>query len=597
MSAWPNDVRHVVDGEPVDAATTGRPTRTLEGQTRYLKERLAGIEAGDAVVLGDRTVAPETLVGSPVYYDPVNDRFDLALAAIDTDANGYAAGAASADVIGVVLRKSSSTLADICIVGAVSLDLSAVVEGDVLPGRYYLSGRTPGVLVRSRPGVGVAVLVADGAGTVYVNPQPRDIADSHLHFKVDLYTQPAGEMRQRQPDERYEIDDPDSNDPGWLPADHAVFEGLAPAGAKFGYNLEQHPELADLWPPLPTEAASLVLFRAEDSGVGVELPLGSQGLAIIDAAGLWWMSDCYGQAPWEANLNTNPSASSSLVSSSAGDSCPAPGRKLSVYFSKVRYAIDKSTVTSLTAADPNGPIQFVDCYGNPATTGALVARYLPGLAIAKDDEVGSLAVKGINEAGKLVRGRVTEGVRSKTTRLAVTGTASRTVDSKTYAQGLIELDLDSDPGERLLNAQVVRLDGARDRYDEEVMTLGLPAGVTSGLRLKFKVPPEAALPGDPQITLRLTLIGKSAGTLPALSLAYRRVPAGSVVPAAVPSTDTALADTSTVALGADEYVTLDAEAFDIAAEDTVFVSITRGDSDGYGGEVGVLDAVAVLTAG
>ena len=32
-------------------------------------------------------------------------------------------------------------------------------------------------------------------------------------------------------------------------SDDVIFNGLAPAGAKFGYNISKHPDLEKVWPP------------------------------------------------------------------------------------------------------------------------------------------------------------------------------------------------------------------------------------------------------------------------------------------------------------------------------------------------------------
>lgn len=597
---WQNDVYHPEDGQPVDAQTAGRAGRALEQRTAYLKARLEALEAGEAVVLWEETVADDVRVGMPVYFNPDAARFEKALAALDTDPNGYLAGAASSDVVGVVSYKHNSTLADVVVSGRAVIDLTEAVADKTAGGRYYLSGQEAGKLTLQRPGVTVPVLVATGVDdVVYVNPQLRDLGDSHLHFKFDLHTQPAGELAPPAAGERHVIADPDPNDPGWLPAGHEAFDGLAPAGAKFGYNLAQHPELSRLWPPLPTEAAAVVLFRAEDDGAGVELPLGRTGLVVVDENGLWWMSDCYGDVPWATDLNTAPSLSSSLVSSSAGaDDCPRrTERRLVLYFGKVRYAIDRSVVTSLAAEDPAGPIAFVDCDGNAATTGALKARFTGKFLVGKEDEDGSLALKGIGDDGKFTRGRVTEGVRSKSTRVTLTGTATTVQGEKTYQQGLVELDFDADPDARVINPQVVRVNDARDRYYEDVMFLGLPDGQESGLRYKFKMPAADAFPETPKLKFRVSLLGLVAGTLPALELTYRRIGVGSTAPTALPTSDTALPITTAVAVDVDEYVTVESDEFTVAAEDTVLFSLTRTGTGGYNGEVGVLDAVAVLVAG
>lgn len=599
-TTWQNDVYHPENGEPVDAQVAGRATRALEQRSAYLKARLEALESGEAVFLWEETVADDVRVGMPVFFNAATARFEKALAALDTDANGQLAGAASSDVIGVVAYKHNSTLADVAVAGRVVVDLTEAVADKTAGGRYYLSGMEAGKMTLQRPGVTVPVLVATGVDdVVYVNPQLRDLGDSHLHYKFDLYTQPAGELAPPEAGLRHVIADPDANDPGWLPAGHEAFDGLAPAGAKFGYNLAQHPDLSRLWPPLPTEAAALILFRAEDAGVGVELPLGRTGLVVVDENGLWWMSDCNGDVPWASDLNTAPSLSSSLVSSSAGaDDCPRrTERRLVLYFAKVRYAIDRSVVTSLAPEDAAGPLKFVDCDGNVATTGALFARFTGAFLVGAEDQPGSLALKGIGDDGKFLRGRVTEAIRSKSTRVTLTGSATTTQGEKVYQQGLVELDFDADPDARIINPQVVRVNDARDRYYEDVMFLGLPDGQESGLRYKFKLPAGDAFPETPKLKLRLTLLGLVAGTLPALDLSYRRLPTGSTVPAALPTSDTTLAVTTALAVAADEYVTVESDEFTVAAEDTVLFSLTRAGTGGYNGEVGVLDAVAVLVAG
>lgn len=598
---WVNDVKHVTDGERVDAQVTGRPSRALEQQTAYLKARLEALESGEGVYLYEVTCEADALVGQPVYFSADNQRFERGLAALDTDAEGGLIPADSCNVIGVVWYKHSGTKCDVLTYGKGQVSLANAVDGDVLPGHYYLSGREAGKLTLQKPGVTVPVLVATGANDiVYAHPQLRDLAESHVHYRFELHLQPAGTTVPPDPSGRHVISVADPGDPGWLPADHETFGGLAPRLAAFGYNLDQHPELARVWPPLPGDAVAVTLFKETD-GNGVELPTGADGLVVIDRHGIWWMSDCYGDVPWAVEFNNSSSSAVSSASSHTSQTAPecprAKHRKLVLSFARVRYATDKSVVTSLEAADPDGPIKIVNCDNKPAKTGALVVKYDASAAIEKDDLDGSLVFKEFGETGKVKRGRVIEGVRSTTGRIAVAGSASKKIGTKTYAQGLVELTFDAEPESRVLNPQMIRTDDAKDRYYREVMYLGLPPDQASGLRYKFKLPAADALPASPQVKFRVMLFARQAGTLPALSLTYRRIPRPDGNDP-LPTTETSLAIDTAVAVAQDEYLEVESDPINTVAEgDIVLFSLTRADDDGYAGEVGVLDAVAVLVPG
>ncbi len=598
---WVNNVPHVADGQRVDARNTGTPTRALEQQTAYLKARLDALEAGEGVYHYEVTCEAEALVGQPVYFNTEAQRFERALAAIDTDAEGGLVPADSCNVVGVVWYKHNSTKCDLLTFGKGQVSLANAVDGDVAPGHYYLSGREPGKLTLQKPGVTVPVLVATGADDiVYAHPQLRDLAESHVHYRFELYLQPAGTVVPPAGGDRHVIDPADPNDPGWLPADHDTFQGLAPGAAAFGYNLDQHPELARIWPPLPGDAVAVTLFRETD-GNGVELPVGLDGLVAIDRHGIWWMSDCEGDVPWETGLNTSGSSAVSSASSHTSQSAPecprVKKRKLVLSFARVRYATDKSVVTSLEVADPDGPIKVTDCDGRPARTGALLIKYDATAAIEKEDAAGSLVFKAFGETGKVQRGRVVEGVRSTTGRIAVTGSAVHKVGTKTFQQGLLEITFDAEPENRVLNPQTVRVDDAKDRYYQDVMYLGLPPDQASGLRYKFKLPAADALPTSAELKLRVLLFARQAGTLPDLTLTYRRIPRPSGNDP-LPTSETSLTIATGVAVAQDDYLEVESENIAGVAEgDIVMFSLTREAGDGYAGEVGVLDAVAVLVPG
>ena len=599
---WVQNVGHVRDGEEVRASVTGRATRALEKQTGYLKERLEGLEESEAVFARGQIVEPDAAVGMAVYFDTADQRFERALAALETDpSTGALVTAPSSDVVGVIWFKESSTTADILLLGKARLALDAAVDGAPIAGQYYLSAVEPGKLVRRRPGLGVPVLFATGTDDVVIcRPVPRDLTEGHVHYKLSLVTFPAGTVVPPDAGERHVITNPDESLPGWLPAGHASFQGLAPPKAAFGYNLDQHPELARLWPPLPEDAASVTLFRNDVDGYGSELPMGPRGLVVVDRNGIWWMSDCYGDVPWETSLNNTDSTSSSLVSS-AGPECPRDTvRALVLYFAKVQFATDKGVVTSLEPADPLGPLAVLNCDGDPAKTGALKIAFNGRFLIDRNDEAGSLVVKSVTNAGKLNRGRVIEGVKAADASVTVVGThefnAGTAEEPDPYQQGLVTIRANIEPAERIILPQLIRVNDAKERYYQADMYLGLPPARASDLRLKFRLPGADGFPASPKLKLRVVLLARTAGTIPTLTLAYRRIPRPSGA-TPLPVTDTALALTTGLAVGADEYAEFESAAFTVAAHDVVLFSLVRGASDGYAGELGVLDVVAVLAEG
>jgi hypothetical protein len=255
-------IEFIKNFEPVAAGTPNRPLRQLDENIRFLRDVIEAAEIGSTVFARDQTVEPDTPVGTPVYFNASSQRFERGLAAVETDLDsGQLVTAASSHVWGIVYTKMNSTLADILLFGHAELDISAAVDEAVTAGIYYLSGTTPGKLVRQRPPVSVPILRTDDDGKVFVNVQWEDFLNDHVHFKFDLVAAPAGEHTPPAEADPHTITSPDSSLPGWLPADDAIFGGKAPEGAVFGYNLSADASLASAWPPLPTDSSVLQMLK------------------------------------------------------------------------------------------------------------------------------------------------------------------------------------------------------------------------------------------------------------------------------------------------------------------------------------------------
>ena len=601
--SWNANINFIQDGERVDANVSGRPDRALSDRTSYLKDRIDAIDNGQALFAFDVAVESSVLVGQAVYWNATSQQFEKALASVVIDAEGSLVNSAESEVVGVVFSKTSSTVATLLISGKAALDISNAIVGSVQVGRYFLSANTVGQLERQAEGASIPVLYADGNGIVFVQPQYKNIAENHCHFKFDLYTTVAGVHGIPAPGQRHAITSPDASKPGWLPADHASFQDLAPKGAAFGYNLAQHSDLNRVWPPMPAEYAAVVLFSG-DKGLGQELPMGETGLVVIDRHGLWWMSDCYGDVPWDINYTT--SFSSSEVSQGDTPECPRDlTRKLVLYFAKVRYGGKATVVTSLRTDSPTSPLVVTDLDDNPSNVGDLKIKFDGGLMIANDTAQGSLVLKELS-SNQFRRGRVVEGIKSANNSVTITSTASRLDGGVTLHQGVVSIEANLDGVERLIIPQVVRLIDVRERYENDIMYLGFPSGIQTSVRYKFKLPGADGFPASGQVKLRLWVTGDaSTAALPKFDVSYRRLPRATTA-AAIPVTDTNLDwDAASLTSGTfgtittDQYLEVDTETFSVDESDVVLFTVTRnlGGDDGYAGEIGILDAVAVLSPG
>jgi hypothetical protein len=350
-------LRLIRTGEPVTAGVTNRAPAQIDRNVRYLWDVVQAAGIGSTVYARKVTVEAGAVPSVPVYYNGTTQRFERALAVASADpTTGVVETAASSHVFGLVTFKHNATLADVLLFGYAELDLSAAVAGTVVSGLYYLSGVTAGRLVRQRPPVSVPVCRVAGT-RVFVNPQLVDFLDRHTHYRFPLTCLPAGDHTPPVGGGRHVITNPDTDLPGWLPADHASFAGKAPAGAAFGYNFAAHSALANAWPPLPVSQSYLEWSKGLDGDVGFTGVPGD--LCVVNKDGLWWMSDCYGDVPWPAFWDTTPGTGSSLTE--VLGECPRDlYMELVLWFAKVNFATDNAVVTSLRSLDDRLLVRCAD---------------------------------------------------------------------------------------------------------------------------------------------------------------------------------------------------------------------------------------------
>lgn len=167
-ASYVDSLSYIVNGEQVEASVANRTILQLKSNTDYLKNNLDNLGSKTSVIGSSFPVKSDVVVGTPVYYNTGNARYESAQAITGLS-----------NCVGVVLSKASATVADILLVGVASISISSVLQtGDVFSaGRYYLSETQAGKLTQTVPyhsvgtaAIQVSVLVADGTGNVIVLP-------------------------------------------------------------------------------------------------------------------------------------------------------------------------------------------------------------------------------------------------------------------------------------------------------------------------------------------------------------------------------------------------------------------------------------------
>jgi hypothetical protein len=416
-----------------------------------------------------------------------------------------------------------------------------------------------------------------------------------VHYKFDLVCAPAGTYTEPAAGNRHVITLADSTLPGWLPAGDPIFNGRAPLGAMFGYNLSAHTALKNVWPPIPVTEAYLEWDRGNATGSN-GINLGAAEACIIDRNGIWWMSNCYNDVPWPTAYNS-PGFSLSL-SDPPDAECPRRQQmSMRVWFTKPSFATDATVVTSLTALDPRLIVTCVD--GTPASVGALNID-LDLNFVSTAGNTGYQVLKEI-EGNSFKQGPVCEGLYTSSSAVTLASPSRRRLISGNNSspwlyQGPVEISVVPTES-REIEVQLIRLDGVEEQFYEDVTYLGFPASTATSIRCKLHVPSSTGF-ASPVISLKLRILGRSAGTLPALTVTARRLPkpsAGSSLALPLTASEFAVTIVTTATLSSsNRYIEVASTAFAVVNGYTLLFTVQRN-SDAYAGEVGILQMTGILT--
>lgn len=589
----------VRNGDPGSPSTVNTPLSQLQAGLTGLRNIVDDVEAGAIVVARRQPLESAAVLGSPVYWDTANQRFSLASAGIAAE-EGLLALSDQAMFQGIVIEKDTADTGTVLFLGFTdAANVTAAIEGATGEGQYYLSG-TPGRITKTRSSVVIPVLFITSTGKAIVTPQRDRNLDRHTHRSFSLVCRPAGESNTPTIGGQHTITEANPNRMGWLPAAHSSFGGNAPPQAVFGYNIAADAALAAAWPLDPVSACQLVWDKGKDIDVGgTVVPQGTAGLVIIDRNGIWWLSDCYDDAPWPADFANNYSTS---YSDDDAAECPRH-LEMSMQLHSVRPVLDVANmvVSSLISADPRLVIR---CAGTTesATTGHLEIDLDLELGVAEEDSRGATVLKTL-EDDQFTKGKVLEGIYALSSNVTLTSDLPTIkldpddANSANVYQGMVGLTVT--PQETLeLPVHLVRLNSVQEQYYEDTHYLGFQNGRNSSVRCRFNVPDNLSIP-TPKLGLRLRILGRGAGTLPTLTVTGRRIPRptdGLTTPEALPTSSSEFSVTITTAatVGANEYVEAAATAFTVAPGDVVLISISRSSGDAYAAELGLLKIAGIL---
>lgn len=618
-TAWKAVVRLIQNGLPVDANETNKPILDLIQRDQYLKDIIDLLNASEALYVRMAAVDSDVKLGQAVYLDTNAGVFKQGLAGVNFESSGNWGTVTPATLIwGIVVHKHTATVADICTFGVIrEIDMSLAMTDPDISGPRYLSAQNPGMLVRQKPAVSVYTLFWDADQQIaLVSPTPKALLEEHIHYRKQLYSVPAGKPNRPAYNEKHEILEPNSDLPGWLPASDPVFLGNAPAGAKFGYNIDKHPDLMDIFPPIPIDSYYIEVY-GEGWGTGREANV----VVRIDNNGIWWMRDDFGWAPWSIDYwdeYQSSLSSGSLSSIPGGDPAEIPPPvdllvghgyvddarlyTLGIYlwFTRMTLKTDGSVVASLTPC-PGSPIVVRDCNCDATqSTGHLTIDVDLSLLVNPTPVAGSMALKSVSGV-TFRQGYMVESVRSLSPNITVVGT----IAGASGQQGVLLLDfVNPITNDRELDTALIGLNNVQEESQQDILYLGFRTGIDSSLRGKMDIP-SIAFPSTANLKFRLRIVGTAAGTMPHLQLSYRRVPQTDADnPYPLPTTDTAIADidlslvNSGSPIVANSVVEVESESFEIAAGDTVYFTIAREGTDSgdtYAGTVGLIRQKGIVT--
>lgn len=546
------NITYINTNDPVSASVANTPLQQLNQKTDELRSKFDTTEAGNTLIYYDIPSDSSVQVGMPVYWDGENQCCKPAY--ISTELNEttsqYETGT-TADCIGLVYKKNSNYSADILISGIVNFPaFQSYFSGQT--GRFYL-GNTPGSLttIPNAQAFPLGVILGtlgpcDTAYRVYFNPCYTNSLLQHQHYSVDLKPE-------------YWDDVEDEN---------------APDDAVLAYGIDQDEELSKLWPPVPISAVSITVDWADNNEKigGKELTVNKESSLIhINDSGIYWMTE------------------SPTIPTGGSDYQVA---RVTLHFSKVQYSTRNAVVTSLQP-DINQPFKFVDCKGKEATGGDLYAQFTLNQNTVEDTEYKGVALKQFTEDWKSETTHVVNGVKINGNAV-VTSPSTFTHNGVTYNAGAIKIDLSPYAPNTEISPQIIKVGAAQEREVYGMTYLGLPAGRSSSLRLKFEIPGNYA-ESSIDFKLRMQCISAIEGTYANATVSYYKVArADTVRDIENLATGTTITCPFATSVSPHKMFEVESSSITVNAGDTVIITISREADTSYNADLAIARINGIL---
>jgi hypothetical protein len=387
----------------------------------------------------------------------------------------------------------------------------------------------------------------------------KNLVEDHVHYVAELDTATGVASTVK----------------GWVAAGNAIFSGLAPTGAVYGYNLSKDSSVNDLFPFVPADSTYYEL-----DGVG------SQGKIVSDNNGIWWM-----------DTGSDPSDSSLIKA----------------YFVKMVSKTNNTTVTSLTPGEDQ-PIRFVNCRGEDATTGDLIAMLNLVFNMGSPDTPGWNVLKELTGTNQFLSGPVVESIASDSLDISFVQSEGENQGTALDYGKAGQLIINYTPAElgRENPSTLVALYNAREESfetgTEEIPYIALPESEFSRVSYRFDVPSVGLTSPTYELTfwswILATIGALPSGTdLPELRIQYKVVSKadGTNKPqltSGFSASAPLVYQPNGTGLIANQYVRGGFSGIICAPGDQVYVLVNRNSSgsDGYGGDVGILRAGYSITS-
>lgn len=549
----------------------------IQANIRKVSGLITTSRIGQGVFAFDVAIDPAVKVGQPVFYNTTTNRFERSKLTILVGAGGRTYAGPESEAWGLVSEKCAGDRAHLLISGLASISLldSAGVASPA--GKFYLStaaGRLENSVVNS---LIVPVLLATGTGDVIFRPWFADTFPRYTPAMVELVTAPAGTATNVGNISTITAANPLNT--GWLPATHSVFGGLAPAGAKFGYNWKRDAQLQSGWPPINPAAATIFFDVGGGESSGYRSVVSDGERLTINANGIWWMQDTVGQTPWTY-----------LSEGATSGSRPHPqSRRMYLEADLTVQGTELRTgVTSLTSTIPW--LDTVSRGTNSAATVGDVALQLDLVNMFESlTDVSGVALKGFANS-KFLAGPVVAELYPGDSTVTLSGTRSA---GGGYI-GAVTISVNSNKEFDLLPTDSQLFGATMEAYGD-LIAIGLPPSRTSSFVNAFHVP--ASVSANAKLRFVLWLTGPQTYTVPASITLGTRVftrPSGAAV--TIPTEGSlALTVPASTSVAAGKYIELVSADLTVSGGDTVYLRITRtGSGDGVGSEMHILKNFAVF---